>query len=380
MKPFRADGRHAWKVRLALPGGRDRVCGCDTYSERTAKAMGAWAASLRRGQERRMDVYTAIVDGRVPLSQAYDRRGDLDGLMASLADINIEPFVAAWHAWKSGAKKGAASADKYEVQLRTLLRAGVPFLRSQMTSRAIRKHLAGLDVDDATRNRYKAAFSSFCRYLVDHDVLSANPVREIPGWPTGESRQVWYEMRDAQAVIGALPQPHAALEAIMCGACLEWQAIERLTLADVDPSARTFFARGTKHAWRTRTCKLLEIFEWCWPYIEPMLGNRLPTARLFDGITERRAIEVHHAAVAGVKLVRSTLHDWRHTHLVLALKAGYPPIPLSRQAGHKDAHLLWTVYGKHIPELSELRPRIVPHVTPDAETAPVKRARFGGKK
>lgn len=37
-KPFRSQGRQAWKVRLALPNGRDRVCGTDTYSERTAKA------------------------------------------------------------------------------------------------------------------------------------------------------------------------------------------------------------------------------------------------------------------------------------------------------------------------------------------------------
>lgn len=30
--------------------------------------------------------------------------------------------------------------------------------------------------------------------------------------------------------------------------------------------------------------------------------------------------------------------------------------PLARQAGHRDAHLLWTVYGKHIPSTSELVP------------------------
>jgi integrase len=318
--------------------------------------MAAWATGLRRGQERRMDVYEAIVTGRVPLSVAYDRRRDLDALMESLSDVNVEPFVAAWKAWKSGAKKGSGSAEKYETQVRTLIVPGVPFLRSQMTAKTVRKHLAGLDCDDSTRNRYKAAFSSFARYLVDHDVLDRNPVRDIPGWPAGEPREVWYEMADAERIIKALPQPYAAIEAIMCGGCLEWQAIERLTRGDVDTGARTFYARGSKKPWRTRTTKLLEIFNWCWPYIEPVLAGKLPAARVFEGIAERDALAVHHATVLSLELTDSTLHDWRHTHLVQGLKAGYPPLPLSRQAGHKDAHLLWVVYGKHIPSLDELKP------------------------
>lgn len=358
--PFKARGRNTYKIRLALPGGRDRVCGTDTTSLQTAKAMAAWAISLRRGQERRMDVYEAIVTGRVPLSVAYDRRRDLDGLMAALSDVNVEPYVAAWHAWKAGAKKGAGSADKYETQVRTLLPEGRPFFRSQLTTKGIRKHLAALDCDDATRNRYKAAFSSFARYLVDHDVLDRNPVRDVPGWPGGAPREAWYSMADAKRVLAALPQPHRAIEALMCGACLEWQAIERLTRADVDRAAGTVYARGTKQPWRTRTCKVLEIFEWCWPHIEPALSGKLPSARLFEGISERNALAVHQATVAALDLPKTRLHDWRHTHLVLALKAGYPPLPLSRQAGHKDAHLLWTVYGRHIPQLSELVPTTRP--------------------
>lgn len=357
-KPFKGKGRNAYKIRLAMPGGRDRVCGTDTYSLATAKAMAAWADGIRRGQERRMDVYEAIVVGRVPLSVAYDRRGNLDALLQSLSDVNIEPFVAAWKAWKSGAKKGAGSADKYETQVRTLIPAQVPFLRSQLTTKAVRKHLAGLDCDDATRNRYKAAFSSFARYLVDHDVLDRNPVRDIPGWPAGAARETWYEMADAKRVIQSLPQPNAAMEALMCGACLEWQAVARLTRADVDRKAGTVYARGTKKAWRMRTVKVLEIFDWCWSYIEPALVGKLPSALVFPDADERSALAVHHATVLSCGLEDSTLHDWRHTHLVLGLKHGYPPLPLSRQAGHKDAHLLWTVYGKHIPQLSELVPAV----------------------
>lgn len=374
-KPFRIDGRQAWKIRLAFRG-RDRVCGTDTYSLPTAKAMAAWVEGIRRGQERRMDVYQAIVSGRVPLSVAYDRRGDLDGLMATLSDTNVEPYVGAWKAWKSGAKKGAGSAEKYETQVRTLIPAGVPFVRSQFTAKAIRKHLAALDCDDATRNRYKAAFSSFGRYLEDHAVIDRNIVRDIPGWPVGESREIWYEMAYAKKIIAALPQPNAAMEALMCGACLEWQAIARLTRADVDRKAGTVYARGTKKAWRTRTCKVLEIFEWCWPFIEPSLVGKLPSALVFPDADERSALAVHHATVLSLDLEDSTLHDWRHTHLVLGLKAGYPPLPLSRQAGHKDAHLLWTVYGKHIPSLSEL----VPHVIPEQKKRPEKRSKTGTEK
>lgn len=371
-KPFRLEGRQAWKIRLAMRGVKPRVCGTDTYALATAKAMAAWVEGIRRGQERRMDVYEAIVRGRVPLSVAYDRRGNLSGLLESLSDVNVEPFVAAWRAWKSGAKKGSGSADKYETQVRTLIPVGVAFTRSQFTARAIKKHLAALDCDDATRNRYKAAFSSFAGYLVDHDVLERNPVRDIPGWPAGEARELWYSMEDAKKVIAALPQPNAAIEALMCGACLEWQAIARLTRADVDRKAGTVYARGTKKAWRMRTCKVLEIFDWCWPYIEPALVGKLPSALVFPNADERSVLAVHHATVTGLDLEDSTLHDWRHTHLVQGLKAGYPPLPLSRQAGHKDAHLLWTVYGKHIPSLNELVPRVIPEAEKQPKTGAKK--------
>lgn len=364
---FQAKGRRAYKARVRHPDGRTKVCGCDTFTRSVADAMERWARGLRKGSERRVDVLDAILDGKVTLPKAYDARGDLDGLMAQLADVNIALELDAWERYKSGAKKGSGSAEKYRAQVETLLIPGEPFYRSQFTAKRIRKHLASLDCDDATRNRYKAAFSSFARYLVDHDVLERNIVRDIPGWPAGPSREVWYELADAKKIVEALPQPYRAIEALMCTACLEWQAIERLTLADVDIVRGTVRARGSKTAWRNRTCKVLaDLFPWAWEAITPALGDKLPGALLFPGIKERHALAVHHATVLALNLPDSTLHDWRHTHLVHALKAGYPPIPLARQAGHKDAHLLWVVYGKHIPHLDELAPRQLPEATSDA--------------
>lgn len=357
MSAFRSKGRRSYKVRVQHPDGRTVVCGCDTESRGVANAMRDWARSLRVGAHRRVDVLTAICDRRVSLPVAYDHRHDLDGLLATLNDVDLEPQLVAWELYKSTARKGAASAEKYRAQVETLITPGTSFLRSQFTARTIRRHLAELEVDDATRNRYRAAFSSFARFLVDHDVLERNVVRDIPGWPVSKPRETWYDMPDAERLVAALPQPFAAIEALMAGACLSWQDVSRLRAADVNLEANVIRAQGSKTVWRNRECRVLEIFEWCVPHIQRVLLGKHPSALLFQDVSERQALAQHRAAVQALGLVDSVLHDWRHTHLVLALKAGYPPIPLARQAGHKDANLLWTVYGKYVPQLDELTPR-----------------------
>jgi integrase len=361
--PYRQKGRKAWKTRVRHPDGRSIVAGCDTESGTTARAMSRWVDQLYNDRTpAALTVLDAIVSGLMKLPRAYDGRHDLTALITSFGDVDIEPYVEKWHAEKAKARKGAASADKYLMQVRQLLAQGETFARSNFTRRTIDAHLRGLDVQDPTRNRHKAALSSFAKFLVREHVLEANPVREIEGWGEGDGRLVYYEREQAKALIEALAQPYAAIDALMCGAGLEWQAVERLRVRDVNLAETTVQAHGGKTRWRNRLCRIVEA--WCVDYIRPALAAKLPDALVFDGVKEWWALRAHQAAAEAKGLPKSTLHDWRHTHAVLMLRAGYKPTVVAHQLGHRDTSLVWKRYGRFSVDS---RDYLLPAVLPDAK-------------
>lgn len=351
-KPFRSPGRRAYKIRVRHPDGRARVRGCDTENSATARAMARWLDALYQDRTPlALAALDAIVTRRVTLGRCYDNRHDLTPFLAGVDDTDLEPFVERWAREKAKGRKGAGSADKYVIQVRRLIPAGVPFSRSRFTFRAILQHLRGLAVQDPTRNRHKAAFSSFAQWLVMEGVLEANPVREIQGWSEGEGRLVYYAREQAKALIETLAQPYAAIDALMCSAGLEWQAIERLCVRDVDLHARTVQAHGGKTRWRNRLCRIVE--PWCVEYIRPALAGKLPDARVFEGVNEWTALKEHKGAAERKGLPPSTLHDWRHTHAVLMLRDGQKPTVVAHQLGHRDTSLVWKRYGRFLVDASD---------------------------
>lgn len=342
MKPFRDKGQSRYKVYVRLADGRRRKCACGTDRLTTAQAVTRFVQRLH--SDRRWDVLTPIVEGRMSLPLAYDARNNLDALVQALRDVDLEPFVERWYAEKQQARKGAASADEYLRQVRQLIPWRQRFPASAFSRASIDAHLRGLNVQDPTRNRHKAAIQSFAKYLVRADIIPSNPVREIEGWSEGRGRVTYYEREDAQRIIDALPQPFQAIEALMVGAGLEWQAIERLTVNDVDLHAKSVKAHGGKTPWRDRVCVIVET--WAIPSIKPVLTGKLPAARVFEGITEWKALAVHKATVKVLGLKPSTLHDWRHTHAVLMLRSGYKPTTVAAQLGHSTTALVWQRYGR----------------------------------
>jgi integrase len=365
--PYRAKDRDAWKVRVRHPDGRSIVAGADTARRETAVTMERWASQLYADRTpQTLGVLDAIVRKLISLPLAYDARHDLPGLLARLDDVDIEPFVSRWAAALRKSRKGSASADRYERQVRTLVTPRARFPRSRFTRKIVDTHLRGLDVEDPTRNRHKAAFSSFAKYLVREDVLDRNPVLDIEGWSEGEGRLVHYEREDAQRLIAALPQPFQAIEALMVGAGLEWQAVERLRVRDVDVKATTAFANGGKTRWRQRLCRIVEA--WTVGAIRPALTGKLPDALVFEGVREWTALAAHKAAVKALELSPSTLHDWRHTHAVLMLRAGYKPTVVAHQLGHRDTSLVWKRYGRFVVDDRDYALPALPQELPNERT------------
>lgn len=346
MKPYRSAGRRMYKLRVYHPDGRRRNCSLGTESLATANIITRWVQTLF--DDRRWDVLDAIITGKVSLQHAYDNRGEaeLKALLAALTELNIEPLVAKWHTEKSKARKGAASADRYQLQVRRLILPSKPYPASQFSRKVIDDHLRKLDVDDPTRNRHRAAFMSFAKYLVRGDFITTNVVRDIEGWSEGHGRMIYHERDMAQRIIAALPQPYAAMEALMCGAGLELQAIKHLKVRDVDLEKGTVLANATKTGWRRRLCRIVE--PWTINYIRPALVDKVPAAPVFPGITSQSALRRHDVACTAAEAERGTLHDWRHTHAVLMLRAGYRPTVVAHQLGHRDTNLVWRRYGRFV--------------------------------
>jgi integrase len=365
-KPYRSPGRKAYKMRVRHPDGRAQVCGCDTENAATARAMARWLDSLYNDRTPlALSALDAIVSKRVTLPRCYDNRHDLTPFLAKIEDTDVSPMVEQWHTEKQKSRKGAGSADKYREQVRALVIEGEPFPASRFTFREILKHLRSLSVQDPTRNRHKAAFSSFAQWLVAEGVIEGNPVREIQGWSEGDGRLVYYERDQAKALIETLPQPYAAIDALMVSAGLEWQAIERLRARDVDLTALTVQAHGGKTRWRNRLCRIVE--PWCVEYIRPALVGKLPDALVFEGVREWWALREHKAAAERKGLPLSTLHDWRHTHAVLMLRSGYKPTVVAHQLGHRDTSLVWKRYGRFVIDQRDYVIDSAPAIVPDVK-------------
>jgi integrase len=142
-----------------------------------------------------------------------------------------------------------------------------------------------------------------------------------------------------------------ALEAIMAGTGMEWQAAVRLRRRDIDVTARTIHAHGGKNPWRDRICVVTE--DWTWPIVESYARPFLPNARLFDGLKHRAALDSHHKACAIAHVAQTRLHDWRHTYAVTAIRRGMPLHLVAANLGHRDSTLVQKVYGKYAPQVSE---------------------------
>ena len=377
--PTRRNGRvypgRTWMVRVK-PLDRDgapRIMSTRSRRRQTADAIETFLDDLHHTGDP-LDVLGGILDDTLDLLDAYraHQRNKLKAYVrrrrAAASDVDLEPYVTDWYEEiRLAGSRCAGSADKYLAQVRSLIPEGEPFPRSSFTQGAVAKWLKGLTCGLPTRNRYKAAASSFANYLKELEVIDTHPVKGIRGHRERPGRDTHYDRADAQRLIATLEQPYAALEALMCGAGLEWQAIARLRVRDVDLGAGTVQARGSKTAWRTRTTRIVPENAWTVPYIRPALEGKAPDALVFEGVTEYRALASHRAATRALKLKDSTLHDHRHTHAVQLLRDGYSYQIAAKQLGHQNATQVITRYGKYDPNADDYTPRVRKQAAPDAE-------------
>lgn len=280
---------------------------------------------------------------------AYDmaHHGTLEAWLTAQEDArrvagepDLEPLVLEW--------SRVATSHDYVRQVRSLIVPGVRFPVSGFSRKALSQHLAALPVSGPTKNRYRVAFYQFARWLIEREVLDANPVREVRGFGERDPRMTHYTHSETLAISRRLPAIHQVLEALMWGAGLEVSACLALRRRDINTDTREVMARGTKSRWRARTVRVTHPDAWA--LIEPYVRSHTPDALLFAGLTERGALDIHKAACRAAGVEVSTLHDWRHTYAIRELRAGMLAATVKRQLGHSPhSTMLERVYGAFVP-------------------------------
>jgi integrase len=340
-------GKGPYVIRVSTRDGRSIRASTGTTSETVAKEVGTLIRDLRT--QRRFDLLDAVVGRRVTLRDLYDyhKLGKLNDLVTELQDADLDPLVSEWE--RSGAN------ERYVFHVRRLIPEGTRFPASRFRRKTVSVFLAALPVSGSTRNRHKASLSVFAKWLVEREVLESNPVRDVKSAKPNPARMTWLSKKQSRQLVAALPQPYRALEALMAGTGMEWSAIVATKRSDVDEADRKILARGGKNRHRTRNVFVTE--DWAWKELWPHLKTLHPNAPLFD-LKHDVALLVHHEASKAVGLPKSTLHDWRHTYAVNALKDGVDRQFIKRQLGHApNSTVLETVYGVYLP--TETHPKIV---------------------
>lgn len=335
--PFRPKGSDWFKTRITLADDSTGIFACGTTNPEVAGDVDRMVKTFRH--DRVWAPLSLVMEGRVTLGSVYDafKAGQLDGFLSALSSPDLSPLVAEW----------PTKNAKYKTQVRCMIPKGEPFPATEFTKTRIARFLDGLKCSGSTKNRYHSALSSFGKWLNRTGVLATNIVRDVERVPPNRVEPRYLDRRQAMSLIGALPMPNRALEALMASFGAEWQVIERLWRSDVDLRARTVHAKGGKTPWRNRVARPTEL--WAWKIFLAYLKTIPDDAQVFPGIREDTALRVHKATAARLGLPHTTLHDWRHTYAVQALRDGYSLQIIAHNEGHKDTTLIQTRYGRHVP-------------------------------
>lgn len=359
MTPWRKQGRPGYVMRV-YAGNRSRVCGCGTTRRTVANAVGAWVETLHQSPDATSQaVLDAIVDRSVTLATAYQL--GVDGVLAHLAkrdaeaaDLDVAPLLETWLTLKGTAARGAKSVPVYRRQITALFPEAV-VRRSLLTAPTVAARLDALVVSDATRNRYRAALSGWCRWLVRRGVLDTNPAQLVGGYAEPLKAVRYRSMQDAERVVRAgVSVNDRARSALMAGTGMDWSDTERVRVRDFDFSGDlpTVQCHGSKTPWRNRVVHITQA--WTLPCIKAALAGKLPDALVFSG-KHRATLRRHYEACDAAKVERFKIHEWRDTYAVAELQAGQRPEIVAHQLGHKDPSLVWGRYGRYIPQAKDYR-------------------------
>jgi site-specific recombinase XerC len=362
--PFRR-GRVYW-ARIPNPAGSAVQQSLGTSDAETAHDVAAFLRLLNRKREKYAWLLTELAAGRIPVIHAF-RAYAGDCLAAFITeraraknDPALAPLVEKWHT--ELARRGTPTATeraKYRRQVETLVHAGAVERASQLTADAVRDWLTALDV--TAPNRYRAAMSSFCRFLCEARVLSSNPVAAVRASKERKPRDRYLEPAEALALCQAMPTPFRAFHALLIVTAMDVETGLAVEYRDIDRTAMTVRARGTKGHRRDRTCIVYPEWDALWSLVEAHLKAHagVGAVRVFAGVT----YWTQRVALAEALTARSIddylTKDHRHTCAVALAKAAHPIQAIATQLGN-DPAITARVYARYTPASTRTAPPEVP--------------------
>lgn len=351
-RPFRRRGVRTWTVKVPtrLGGWRNRSTG----SENEAVALGIARLLHELGPKGRRDwpLIEAIHGGQLSLLRLWDaaEAGELAQLRQELQDADLSPLVPQWLS-ELGQRVSPDYLDHCRKHVSTLIRPGERFPASRLTPKACRDWLTGLPVSPSTKRKYHAALSSFADYLVECEVISANPMHAVRRPPAAPPRTRYLEHEEVLRLVDAMPGNYRVLSAIMHATGMELSVAISLKRRDVMLEAGKIHARGTKNRWRDR---VVTVEQWAMPLLREHVRLLTPEAELFPRMNRWTASDIHRKVCAKLGISDYQLKDARHTYAVRMIRAGAPPQMVANQLGHANPVMVNQVYGRFHPGQNEM--------------------------
>lgn len=351
-------------VHVPAPGGGSVIRSTGTNDPDVAADIEDALKAIRR--KRWPDVLQAIIDQRpgFSLDEVRDAWAEerLSELRAQLADVDVAPQVAKWHAAlvlrfaNPTNPQPKPTPHHYLTHVRSFIPDGTTCMASTFTAERLTAWLAALERKPATKCRYWAAMNSFTKYLVAARVLVANPMDTVPFPPEGAKRLRYLALPDILRLVEAADEPFRTLEALAHGAGMEMatfyptQFLRRDIMLHPTKDEATIHAHGTKTPARDR---VVQLDAWAVPYLRRHIAGMLPNAPVFPDLVYGHVNAAHRAACRAIGITDYTLHDARHSYAVRYIAAGVPAEFVARQLGHKNTDEVNDRYGRFRPTVSD---------------------------
>lgn len=352
MAPFARGKSGVQWIRVQTGPGSKQVS-TGTTDERLARRIDRMCKEL--ADDKRWEFLRAVAAGRLSIDAlwaAYQVRA-LDRLEAELSAITVADYL---DGWRADAQRNAPAAWSEQERHVRLLLAAVTYAH-ELKAGKIRDLLNAQTGSDGTRRHKLYAWSSFCRYLVSHEVLDTNPCanrEKIPRPGKAKKRAVWRAEATDRAIIDRT-EGGVRIGLVICAAAgadratpllMKVRDIHLLAPGVVSDAKALREHRvdlpGTKT--EQRNARGIRLEPWAAPILREWIKDKHPDAPLITGVSTDMLTRHWQAAAAAQGEQGYWLRDTRHSYGVRAFLAGYPLWEISKWLRHGSAAITADIY------------------------------------
>lgn len=374
MAPFRR-GKSGiqWIYIQTGPGSKQISTG--TTDARLARQIDAMCKQL--ADEKQFELLRALVakSKKLTIDQLLDayRKKALDTLRAQLAAVTLADYKAGFTA---DAKAKAPVTWAEQVAAVTWLLERVKYAHELKPAR-IRDLLNQVGGTGGTKRHKLYAWSAFCRYLVAHEVLPANPCADrdlVPRPPKAKKRTEWRTADVDQAICDRLTGDTRIIAVVCAASSADRSTVQHLLVKHVHllkPGVAPDKDKGIEHRLdlpgtktSTRARKGVRLEPWAVPILREWIKGKLPNAPLVAPVGLQSITNAWRDAAKAEGHEGYWLRDTRHSYGCRAILAGYPLWEVSKWLGHANQAITADIYTQFDYDVAR-QVVAASHTTPD---------------